>query len=326
MKKSTLIVLTCSLVLVAGVGTFWYSRGARAMPLGVSVKDFPKHGLKIIGPSDPAFEGALAGLARGQRQLLDDSIRPFCVFVENQGDQDVVGYRLRWTLTRADGQSETYANTYINPGTFVGAVMPGGGAEGRGRVIKRGSTRLLSFIPSLDLEEEGGVSQGAGGVSTENREAAAQISQGVAEAVKRRDQAALIASLRSKMSEYTDVTISIEGAFYEDGTFVGPKGSKFFEQVEAYVDARHDLLRSIVNDLVQHKSVEEIYARLKAAADDKRGAWLSADPPPADVYNHFRRSYAQQILRGRQIMGDRRALETELRSLRNPGARLKRAE
>jgi hypothetical protein len=68
---------------------------------------------------------------------------------------------------------------------------------------------------------------------------------------------------KAHLANYTDITVSIDGVFFEDGTFVGPDTTNFFAQAQAVVAAKRDLPQQISDQLQSKKQPMEIYKTLE---------------------------------------------------------------
>ena len=76
MKKT--IVLSLSLIiLISLLSGFALSRSSRPVKIKMHVKDLPRHNLRLIGPSDPSFDGRLRTELRGESNEVVDALKPF---------------------------------------------------------------------------------------------------------------------------------------------------------------------------------------------------------------------------------------------------------
>lgn len=292
-------VIVLALIAIVAISTatgFVLSRSAQAMKLKVHVKDLPEHGLTVISPADPSFEGRLTTLLKGKSNDVVNNLRPFSVFVENRGQRAVVAYIIQWCFTSADGRNDCYRKALTNPI----ALMEGGSLseeqeEQSGR-IKPNSTRFFSLV-SLD-------GRGAFRVPVSPNEAE-QFRHG------KSDPKELLRRYSLELTKYTDVTVSIDGAFFEDGTFVGSDTIGFFAQAKAMTDARKDLLNEIALGLSE-KTKDEVFGRLEGTANQP-DVGLDSQSTSTDYYNYYKKVYADEVLQLRRAHGDDEGLRAALK-------------
>ena len=314
MKKRSIaaLMVIAGLILIVGIPL---SRRVQAMKVQVNAKDFPEHGLKIIGPMDPAFNGMLAAHLKRKKGLSVDSLTPFSFFVRNTGDLDVVALMVTWDLTGPDGVTTTKEMGYAN----MLALMEGTNGNNND-VIKRNSNWFFAIgLPpeSATGDDETEISTvGIGGSASEGNRPEIQ------EAARQSNHAALLKVLKEQLAQSTDITISIVGAFFEDGSFVGSEDSKLFTDIKAHVDARHDLLQEIALGKNRNMPSEAIFGHVKSVANNSASPRL--DSTPADRYNFYKKLYAEELLRKRPIMGDDKAIGAALQQLRKPWPKLKK--
>jgi hypothetical protein len=123
-------------------------------------------------------------------------------------------------------------------------------------------------------------------------------------------------SARSMQKEkIINVTISLEGAFFEDGSFVGKDG-RFFEQVEAEIRAKHDLLMDFKSHLSGNE-IDSFLKRIEARISDIH-VQINESTTTEEFYAFMWKIYAQEILRVMKIMGKEKAVEVTLTPLQTP--------
>src|SRR5262249_9084490 len=111
----------------------------------------------------------------------------------------------------------------------------------------------------------------------------------------------------------------------EDGTFVGPNKTGFFEKTKAEVDARADLLTEITNLMAQSESNknnlnETVFNYLESVAGASRPklSGFTAD----DFYKQKKSTLALQILTVRKVLGEEKAREFVRAQMKEPNLRL----
>jgi len=152
-----------------------------------------------------------------------------------------------------------------------------------------------------------------------------ELSAEEAEAVKKGkkfERSSLVQRFSDKAANYSEVTVSIDGAFFEDGTFVGPNTTNFFEQTKAVIDARRDLLNEIGNGLSNNTlTVKDASNYVEEIANSNPNA-LNSHSTVTDYYDHFRALYAYEIVQMKRVHGADKGLEIALLPLHKPWAKL----
>lgn len=298
MKKNILGALVLLTVLSMSTGFIW-NRMGRIMYLKVNAKDLPEHGLIIIRPSDPSFDSIAAELLKGKPSDEVESLKPFSALIKNEGDRTVVAYTLVWELTGVDGKKTTYRKVSANSEAltegqdFFDALA----RTDINPTIKPNSTRLFSLFQPL--------SGGGGGGSSLSREQ--------------------IQSAGSQLAtKYSDITVSIDGAFFDDGTFVGPDTTGFFDKIQIQVNAKLDVVAAIAEKVKLKKSDDEVFKDVEVKANYKGKHFLDERATLTDRYNHYSKSFATQLLQMRRIYGDKKAIAIALRSAGKPRLKLKK--
>lgn len=70
-------------------------------PVRFSVKDFPEHGVFLIGPSNPLFADLEAKLTKSKSSSAG---KRYAVFLKNTGSRAVVGYCMKWECVDGSGE------------------------------------------------------------------------------------------------------------------------------------------------------------------------------------------------------------------------------
>jgi hypothetical protein len=124
-------------------------------------------------------------------------------------------------------------------------------------------------------------------------------------AAQQKDPAVMARIATSEFQGYAGATVSIDAAFFEDGTCVGPDLTGAFATFKAHVDARRDLLQGIVAAQNKGMTSDQIFEYVSSVANS------SVMPDPSDraaSYNYFRKIYAQELINVRARQGDEKAL------------------
>lgn len=302
MKKAIMIAL-CFIISVSILAGFALSRSLHGMSIMMHSKDLSEDGLTFVLPSDPSFDARLADFMKGESSDAVNLLKPFSVFLENKSNQSVVAYMIQWCFTKSDGTTDCYRKAFASPKALMeGEYLPED-VELRSGRIKPHSAIFLSLV-SPD-------GSGAFRISTISRDEAEKVRQGA-----KLDGSELLRRFSLELAKYSDVTVSIDGAFFEDGTFVGDNATGFFEQIKAQIDAKRDLLNELATESTNpRKSRDEVFRRMEGIANQQT-ADLDSKATPADYYNYFKRFYANEVLSARKVLGDEKGLEIVLRPMK----------
>lgn len=277
------------------------------MTVRYNLKDLPEHGLTIITPSNPLFDSqmsALLGEADGELEKHVKAVKPFCIFLRNTSNQEVVAYKLKWELVDADGRAMTKFSSTINPAKLMGEESPAD--AGTGLEIRPNSARFLAWESALTSVLD-----------------ARKYDQGRPATVASQKRATFLATLADatsrQLASIVAVTVSIDGAFFADGTFVGPDDENTFAEVQAYVESKHDLATLVEESLREGKSSASILEQLSSD-------FAGHAPPPAasDFRAFFMKAHVNDLLRMKEAAGNEAALERTLLTLQRKKAKLRK--
>lgn len=271
----------------------------------INTKSLPEDGLIIIAPSDPAFNAEVSSMLQGkQAELLPfiEAAKPFSVFVKNISSQEVVGCTIKWEIFNEDGTVITIPQSYSTPGVLMGMKpLDESMADHMSLINLNGS-----FYFTLDQSVKGFIE---GQMSPQIRSAA--TSNGVREEMQRYITE-LQAKYQKQLQSVSAITVSIDGIFFRDGTFVGPDTTQYFTGMKAQIDARRELAESLRQDIRAQKSSSEMFSRIESLSKES-AARADSKAAPDEYYNQiYKRSmqlYAQEVLRIRRVRGDDKALE-----------------
>lgn len=300
--KLILLASALTLGLVVSVILTSNKKGAVARkmeptPVRLNVKDFPEHGISLIGPSDPSFADLRDKLPKTQAARLGDS---YSVFLKNTGSRAVVGYRIKWECVDGGGAVSSWDVSNIVGWIFLhGEESDRRMALNRSEdVIKPNSTWLISPNSPAQPLEGGGDEAFAQEMHSDD---------GVAEAVK----------------GCVSMTVIADGIFFDDGTFIGPDTTDFFTEVKSQVDARYEILRGVQSDLMAGKNADEIFKGLEKIRDREVVA-LGERPTPDEFRTYFRNIFARDVLGKKEIWGAGKAIEEVQVQLGRPWVRLRK--
>jgi hypothetical protein len=266
--------------LVGSSSFMWHMRGDRRMSIQVNTKDLMNEGLVMVAPSDPIFDDLMTP-AEESTEL--GAVKPYSVLIQNTGKQSVIAFVVRWDLVKPDGRVDVRTYKYSSNWSLMGRELD----TKSGKSIRPGAAWLLA--PGLSIE--------IGNMRDRN-----PVGQGH-----------LLARIVKDLSGYASMTASLDGAFFDDGTFVGPNSTGFFEQVVALRDARRDLLNEIDSKGKSGANHGKIFSELQSLTEKTR-IKLGKSSTLIDYYNKFKADFAEQVIRINKISGSEEALKFALES------------
>lgn len=282
------------------------------MSLKTHIKDLPQHNLRLIGPSDPSFDERLRKELKGESNEVVDTLKPFSVFLENKGGSSVVAFLIQWCFTRADGSNQYYRKAVLNPQALMDGENLSPELRRQSGRIERDSAIYLSLLST----------DGSGILRTEiTSKEAEELKQG-----KRFDQSSLLRRFGAEAAQFTDITVSIDAAFFEDGTFVGPDTSNFFTQTKAVIDAKRDFLNELQAGLSNSAEARDsFYGHLQDTATQPMEP-IDSSSTPTDYYNYFKKVSAGEFLQTKKLEGENKATARALRPMKKPWAKLRKKD
>jgi hypothetical protein len=121
-----------------------------------------------------------------------------------------------------------------------------------------------------------------------------------------------MASKTSELAHTTAVNVSVDGALFDDGTFVGPNTTHYFERLQTQLSSKQDLLKELVKQYQQSLKPEQIINYLKdqkASLKNLTRPRPTLDPNFEQLYNGYKGQYCDEILRMKEgSMDDDRSL------------------
>lgn len=256
-----------------------------------NIKDLPEHGIVLMPPSDPT-------VTKGKTFLID----PYSVLLKNTSTRAIVGYSIKWECS--DGKTETSGRDLsldrILLHTLAVVFLYGEESERRlmlnrlDDVIKPNSTWLVANdYPPREINQE---------VNVELNEAA-------------------IAEVNTACPT---MTVTLDGIFFDDGTFVGPDTTNFFARVKTQMDARYEVLQGVRNELKSGKTPGEVFRGLEQIRDRERQD--SGGGTIDELRSYYRNLFARDVLGRNEVWGTEKAIEQVHQLLSKPWVKLRKLE
>ncbi|HXU35633.1 MAG TPA: hypothetical protein VN937_04670 [Blastocatellia bacterium] len=286
------------------------------MDITVISKGIPSHGVLLLASGDPSFEKNLsAALSNAD---ISETEKLLSAFVINSSQRSVVAYYVRWTLADVNGKTVSHERIYKD----LSLLMEHRDKQARdseGFSIAAGSTRLISLIPFLsNAHQPQDNIGGAWFVHTATEDA-----DSVKHALLDRNTKELGTKMIRDFEHIASITVSLNGAFFDDGTFVGPDESQFFSKVKAQLDARYDVYKRVQDMLLSQKPSDKILRYVTDLASMPRVS-LGHSSSPDEFYDFFKRFYGQEISRIWSKSGAQSAIHYVETTISKPWATLKK--
>jgi len=293
MRKALFIIAVAIIAVI--VSGFILTKNMKADQIRINSKDLSEEGLIIIKPSDPEFDQELSTITKDSRAELRDALeanKPLCVILKNTGKHDAVLYALKWEFIKADGTVMPYTIFRGSPGAFEKTTRTAEEEElmNSGYQVRAHSSRLISLDSALSDFIYAIVNDRRGN----NLDA---LYKALSDYLARPNK-----GLARLLDSTTSVTVSLDGAFFDDGTFVGPDTTNFFANVEAEFAAQRDVSEMVIQGVSEKRNSAEIAKQIEEIAKEPKLKRYD-DPALNDHYNQFAKTYANDLLRVKEISG-----------------------
>lgn len=295
MKDLFLIaILLVAVGATAATGVVKGGRSSQRINLQFNTKDIPGSGLNIVTPADPDFDGTVKAQL-GEKMAVIEPLLPFTVLLRNSGDRTVIAYSLKWELIRNDGQTLTQTRSY----TTLWKLMGEEGADRDGNIIRPNSFAFAAPV-NFDLNH----------LAEDDANDDPKLQE-------------YVNDIRSELAAFTGMTVTLDGVFFDDGTFVGPDTTDYFLKVKKLRDARRDLYLELELTLKQGKPSKQALQRAEDVASEP-DVRLSSSATPDDYYKKYKKEAAAELIRIRKTSGDEKAVERAVKLLSNKWPDLKK--
>ena len=257
--KTKLLIVLVGISLFTVIGAVFSHSKSLAMDIQFNVKDLPEHGLRIIKPSDTSFDITLA--SSNLPDVSPEIIKSLSIFIQNTGQQSVVAYMLRWELTDANGKTVHHDQDFSSPLFLMEEWEPRKPVNYQGVMINPGTVKFFSLIPpeKNDLQTLGSYSG-----STLNQPNSFQDRD------QKLSREKTIKALAEELNRITSITVSIDGVFFDDGTFVGLDDTNYFAKFKARYDARRDLYKEVLLKIQSKEPVDKVFDYVDALSREQQ--------------------------------------------------------
>jgi hypothetical protein len=198
------------------------------------IERFSDSRISLLGPERQEFD-ALFNVQPLPDDLRND-IKDLSVFLENNSDQTIVAYSVRWEI---GSQGIPRTISFADPIWLATPnLKPGNG------VIAPYSRRFVSLL-------QGGNAISAQSDNSKIRKAIIKSARG----------------LHNRFKGEQDWRVSIDGVIFADGRFIGENKGGFFEITKAKIEADRDFYRDLIADLGGGLKLNVLLRRRLAATE-----------------------------------------------------------
>jgi len=310
LDKAAVLVFLGTLVVC---GLLLVTRGVRARQVRLNVRDLPEHGLHFISPVDAQYPNELAkfGFGRDFKQTrLLEATKPYSVILSNNSQREVIAYRVRWDMVRPDGTIKTHVTTYGEPDRLMGK---GPHSDTEGLTIARSGSRYISVVTTRGPAQTSGIGTSASGNGATQTSGIGMGGSGgrdpveasqTAQLASEKNETALIEMFSSELGRADTLTVTLDAAVFDDGTFAGPDSFGYFEQLQSLIRAKRELLQIALSGTQQGRPLGELFNDFEASAQNDSGNIAPQSRTAAEYYAFYKKQFAREILRIREATGD----------------------
>jgi hypothetical protein len=250
------------------------------MAVSVTIGGPKIEGLELMSPAVPEFDAAVRALFRGNSDELL-RLKPFLTILSNRCDRALVAYALKWEVGQRAGKHVITAQH-----KYPDAVAPA--APRRGNELCPGEQKIVAMSIEVNCGRWG----------------------------EPATEEFYLRQFIDWFTEYDDadaLEISIDAAIFDDGEFVGPNESELDQDFRAYVDAKQDYYRMIIQGLDSGMHLDEALAPIEAIV---RATATNPGMDSRDVRKMWQKTAAPEVRSWRVKYGDEAAPEIYRRALR----------
>jgi hypothetical protein len=235
----------------------------------------PDAGLVLIKAGEPQFNELAKHLLGDQFPPELEMLKPYSAVLYNRSDKTVVAYALRWEYTSASGK---LVHIDLSDGE-VTSLLDGETKKTTGEYEKAGPAvagrSWIVVTPPTALKTNSGAKERASDSNHQN----------------------FLQTLASRFSQATDISITLDGAFFEDGSFVGPNNARLFENFSSELKAKQNLMSYIVMATQEGGSFSDIAQEIQASLPGSPPRLrIEPDGSISGYYEHYNYIYASQFL------------------------------
>ena len=272
------------ILVIAAISLIVFTKRTSAVPQAFNKKDLPQQALVLIRDTEPEFQRLKNMLTAG---AIDETQQPY-VFIKNLGSKRVVAYTLKWDLTKDDGRVISKTRMNCREDILLGNEAAGDTPDTI--LLRPQKARVFSLFGYADGFE----------VDLSNTSSSADETKQAIDLSHALNGTRVLASQTSELAHTTVINVSLDAALFDDGTFVGPNTTHYFERLQAQLGSKQDLVRELMKQYHEGRKPDDIanYVEVESASLKRSSKTKpTIDPTFEELYNTYREQYCDQILR-----------------------------
>jgi hypothetical protein len=249
----------------------------------LEVNDLSKYGVKIYGPSSPAFSNRLSALVTIPNDLLNDALK-YSIVVENQTSQHIIAMSVVWNFYPPQGEPIKRSHSF----SFMGNQVFNKVSDS---LIRPGEQYPLSLL----LESAGFGRQKAREIKLDD-----QVNQ-------------RLEGVNMLIARSVKWSVDIDGVLFSNGVFVGSDTLKYFNALDAQTRGARDMITELAKRL---DAGEDVFAFARPIAEVTDEALEAPYPDrrermrnPEYIYNLAKTQMARQAVARRKNYGEQTVIE-----------------
>ena len=278
------LLIYASFILISTlVITFVFVRRSGAVPLKFNKKDLPQHGLVIVRQSDPEFETLRARAPHNS--IGDDEGQPRC-FVKNlDSNKRVIAYTLKWEMMTEDGQVITRLRRANRNDLLAG--KEGQLSSDDTATLLPQTARFFTLFGYLDGQQVDLKKALPDRSARDNREL-----------MKKIEETGARTRVNEQLRRTVSVTLSIDSALFDDGTFVGEDTTSHFHRINAQADVKRNMVRELASRLKSGESPASVMKSIQERSSNLLAFVITPahDATADEITKHYEKKFADEIL------------------------------
>ncbi len=265
-----------------------------------------KYGIEIVPFSDKSFDDLITQYIGKNEELISlvELTKPFSFFITNNSSKEVVGVSLQWKFVRSNGKIEKIPQIEANPGVLMGIKPIDPQMVGKTSLINSNAMKFYTYFndivghkiafanmrlknPSINYKFQ---------FNSENNQ---------------RDISYLNFQKEKILNDFTDISVSIDGIFFNDGTFVGVDQNFFFDSLRGEIQARKAFLTALVEAKSSGKNntdiVDDILANtsnISLSYEELRSSNANSEQAFIIGYKSYLKNLREELIMQRSRMSD----------------------
>jgi hypothetical protein len=182
----------------------------------IQTASLSEYGIEIVEPSKASFAALMSKHLEKTSRADIGGLKNYSVFVVNDSEKSIAALNVKWELVQRDGRKIAHYRAF---GGGLKIVLGTGSAQ-LSKALGPNDNHLVSLLnTSNSLDGNFRFNMGDG------------------------------IDIARQLSENVEMTISVDGVLFVDGTFVGPDTRGFFERLKAEIEARTEVLEEFARAL-----------------------------------------------------------------------------